>query len=73
MGVILLVLIIFVVSFMIFYLFKKYRAKEGERTRQDQVDQQAEEKRIHSQQSLHEKEKKRWEDEYWKRQAKGER
>ena len=73
MGIIILILIAVVVLVVLFYAFKKSKAKAGERTRQDEAGRQAEEQKIQAQQNLHEKEKKRWEDDYWKRQAKGER
>jgi len=77
MSIIFWILITLGILFIIFYLPKisKIISKIAQRERkaQDEAGRQAKEQRIRPQKKLHEEEKKRWEDEYWRRHAKGER
>ena len=67
MGFILL-LIIFVIALVIFYKSKRGKAKAAERKKQIEINHAESEKVIGPERKLHEEEKKRWEDEYWKHQ-----
>jgi hypothetical protein len=49
------------------------KIKEAERRNQEKMGREASEKIMHPEKKLHEKEKKRWEDEFWKRQERRER
>jgi len=73
MGVVFWILIILGILFIIFYSSKINKIKEGERKHRDKAECQAKEQIISPQKKLHEEEKKRWEDEYYRRQAKRER
>jgi predicted membrane protein len=69
MSAIFRILITLGILFIIFYLYKKSKIKkEEERKARNEAERQAKEKMINPQKKLHEEEKKRWEDEYWKRQ-----
>jgi len=70
MNIIFLILITLGILFIIFYLSKISKTKEGERKAQDRAELQAKEQMIRPEKKLHEEEKKRWEDEYWRRHAK---
>ncbi|MCX5697947.1 MAG: hypothetical protein NTU54_08310 [Candidatus Omnitrophica bacterium] len=72
MGTILWITIILVALYIIFYFLKIRKIKE-ERKRRDEADRQGNEQTMSPRKKLHEEEKKRWEDEYWRRQARGER
>ena len=60
------------VTIMAFYFIKKGMAKAEETKDKEEAGRRAKEKAISAQKKLHEEEKKRWEDEYWKRQDKRE-
>jgi len=73
MSIVFWILIILGISFLIFYLSKITKIKEREKKAQDETERQAKEQMTRPENKLHEEEKNRWEDEYWKRKARGER
>jgi len=73
MSIILWVFITTVILFTIFHLSKTHRIKQEEKNRKDEVNHQSKERMVTAQKKFHEEEKKRWENEYWKRHGKGER
>jgi uncharacterized membrane protein len=73
MSIILLIVIVFAVPLIIFYISKMGKIKEAERRNQKEMGREASEKIMRPERKLHKEEKKRWEDEYWKRQKKRER
>lgn len=73
MGVIFWISIIVAIPFVLFYLSKTSKIKEGERKRREETERQKKEEIIRPQKKLHEEEKERWEDEFWRRQARRER
>ncbi|MCX5694424.1 MAG: hypothetical protein NT014_04770 [Candidatus Omnitrophica bacterium] len=65
--ILLIVTIVFVVPFAIFYIFKMGKTKEADRRAQEEIRRQTGKQVIEPEKKLHEEEKKRWEDEYYKR------
>jgi predicted Holliday junction resolvase-like endonuclease len=73
MSIILLIVIVFAIPLIIFYISKMVKIKEAGRRNQEEMGRQTSEKIMRPERKLHEEEKKRWEDEYWKRQERKER
>jgi len=73
MSIILLIAIVFAIPFIIFYISKINKIKEAERRNREEIGREASEKIMRPERKLHEEEKKRWEDKYWKRQERKER
>ena len=71
--VLLIIIVVFAIPLVIFYLSKIGNIKEIEKQNQEGKDRQASEEIMRPERKLHEEEKKRWEDEYWKREKKRER
>jgi predicted Holliday junction resolvase-like endonuclease len=67
MSTTLLIVIVFLIVFIIFYISKVGKMKRTESRNQKAMKKEAGEKIMHPERKLHEEEKKRWEDEYWKR------
>jgi hypothetical protein len=72
MSIFLLILIVLVIPLIILYLSKMAKIKETQRRNQEGMKQEAGEKIMRPEIKLHEEEKRRWEDEYWKRQERRE-
>ncbi len=72
MNVIFWISIIVIIPFILFWLSKRSKIKEGERKLQEEARRQAQEELRRPEKKLHEEEKKRWEDEFWRRQTKRE-
>ena len=70
MGIILLIGIAFAIPLILFSISKMVKIKESERRNKEAMGREASEKIMDQERKLHEKEKERWEDEYWKRQEK---
>jgi hypothetical protein len=68
MSIILLIVILFAIPLVIFYISKMGKTNEVERKNQEKIRHEASEKIMRPERRLHEEEKERWEDEYWKRQ-----
>ena len=73
MSIILLIVAVFAIPWIISYISKRGKIKEAERRNQEGMKREASEKIMRPERKLHEEEKKRWEDEYWKRQERRER
>jgi len=73
MSIILLIVVVFAIPLIIFYISKMGKIKEAERRNQEGMRREASEKIMCPERKLHEEERKRWEDEYWKRQERRER
>ena len=68
MNIILLIIVIVLVFILIkFWVSKLRKIREAEKRKQDEAGRQASEQVMGSERKLHEEEKKRWEDEYYKR------
>ena len=57
----------FLIILAIFYRSKTNKARAAERKKQTEINHQESEKVMAPARKLHEEEKKRWEDAYWKR------
>jgi hypothetical protein len=68
MSIILLIAIVLAIPLAIFYISKMSEMKEREKRNQKKTKREASEEIMRPERKLHEEEKKRWEDEYWKRQ-----
>ena len=68
MSVILLIVTALAILYAIFYLANG-KIKKAERKNQEEMKRDVSEQVMSPQRKLHEKEKKRWEDEYWKSQV----
>ena len=73
MSIILLIVIVFAIPLIIFYISKIGKIKEAKKRNEEEMGREASEKIMRPERKLHEEEKKRWEDEYWKRQERRER
>lgn len=73
MSIILLIVTVFAIPLIILYISKMGKIKEAERKNQEVRGRKASEKIMRPERKLHEEEKKRWEDEYWKRQERRKR
>ena len=71
--ILLIIITVFAIPLVIFYLSKMSNIKETEKMNQEGKSRQASEDIMRPERKLHEEEKKRWEDEYWKREKKRER
>jgi hypothetical protein len=67
MGIFLILLIVFVISLIIYYKSKRDKARAAEIKKQIEIEHEESEKIMRPKRKLHEEEKKRWENEYWKR------
>ena len=65
----LIIIILIVILFIIFYIPKILNRKQAEKRDQKEIKHEASEKIMRPERKLHEEEKKRWEDEYWKRRV----
>jgi hypothetical protein len=61
-----IVLTVFIIILIMFYLSKMSKTKEADRKKQEEIRHAASEKVIGPERKLHEEEKKRWEDKYYK-------
>jgi hypothetical protein len=57
---------VFVIILTMFYLSKMSKTKEADKKKQEEIKHAASEKVIGPERKLHEEEKKRWEDKYYK-------
>jgi hypothetical protein len=73
MGIIFWIATTLGAAILIFYLARRNKINEEEKETKDEANRQAKERVMRPQKKLHEEEKKRWEDEYWKRHEQGER
>jgi hypothetical protein len=74
MGVVVLIaLVVVVLPLLILYLSGMGRKMEADKKHRAEKQHEASEKIMRPERKLHEAEKKRWEDEYWKRQEGRER
>ncbi|MDD5156110.1 MAG: hypothetical protein PHF11_06500 [Candidatus Omnitrophica bacterium] len=73
MSIIFWVSIIVVTPFIIFYLSKSSKAKQAEIKRKEEAGRKTSERIINPERKLHEQEKKRWEDEFWRGRAQRDR
>lgn len=71
MNILLVAGLIIAVPLFLFYLSHTKATKEKDKNDQEKLRREANERALKSQRKLHEAEKKRWEDDYWKRQPKG--
>jgi cbb3-type cytochrome oxidase subunit 3 len=67
MDKILLILIGLVILGLVFYIFQMSKKKQVEKRNQEAIDRQKSEEIMRPEIKLHEEEKKRWEDKYYKR------
>ncbi len=70
MGKLILILILLVIVTIIYYVFKTDKARQAEKNGQKDARSKASERIMGPERKLHREEKKRWEDDYWKRQEK---
>ncbi len=68
MNIIIIIAIIFAVPFILLRMSKMNKIKEAEKRGRNEKKHEADEEVRRPERKLHEEEKKRWEDEYWKRQ-----
>jgi cbb3-type cytochrome oxidase subunit 3 len=68
MNIFLLIAIILVSACLIFYMFKMGKNKQVEKNNQEEMNRQRSEEIMRPEIKLHEEEKKRWENKYYKRQ-----
>jgi len=73
MSIILLLIIALAIPLILFVLSKMANRKQKERRNQEKMRHEASEKIMREERKLHEEEKERWEDDYWKRQERRER
>ena len=66
-NILLIVIIVFAISLIIFCISKIGKIREADRRGQEAIRHEASEKVMGPERKLHEEEKKRWEDEYYKR------
>jgi len=66
--ILLIVIIVFTFPLIIFYISKMGKIRKANRRDQEAIRHEASEKVMGPERKLHEEEKKRWEDEYYKRQ-----
>jgi len=67
MNIILLIVIILAILWLIFHISQAGKKKETEKKNQEEMRHQSNEAIMRPERKLHEAEKKRWEDAYWKR------
>ena len=67
MGIILLIVIVCAIPFLMSYISKIGKMKQTEKRNQKEIKHEASEKIMRPERKLHEEEKKRWEDKYYKR------
>ena len=67
MSITLLIIVVVAILFIIFYIPKIIKLKQVEKNNQKKLKHEASEKIMRPEIKLHEEEKKRWEDKYWKR------
>ena len=63
----LIIIVVAIILFIIFYIPKILKSKQVARNNQKKLKHEASEKIMRPEIKLHEEEKKRWEDKYWKR------